>query len=430
MDTVTIGILGLIALIFLIMVGVRVAFAVTAVGFLGLLSLKGIGPATNFMGSMPISEVGSYSYSALPMFILMGYFTFHSGIAGDLFNTAKIWIGHMRGGLPSATIVASAGFATVSGASVAATGVIGKIAIQPMIEAGVKPSLAAGVVAMGGCLAALIPPSTIMVIYGILTEQSIAAMLLAGILPGLLTALGYIVYITIISARDKQVSIVPKSSWRERFTSLRATLPIIVLFSVVIGGIYTGAFTPTEAAGIGAFGAFVIGMAMRRLSFEGVVTALADTIKMTAMIFLIMVGVSLFIRFLAYAGLTAAIRDYVTMLDIAPIYIILVMLAIYFVLGMFMDAVSMMMLTLPVFFPIVMALDIDPIWYGILVVKMAEIGLVSPPVGLNCFIVRGVAPNIRLGSVFRGVIPFIFVEFMIIALLIAFPSIITFIPGL
>lgn len=429
MSATVLGTALLVLLIVLMTIGSRVSYSVIFVSALGIFLLKGWTPTATFIGGLSISEVGSYTYSALPLFILMGYFTFYAGIADDLFDATKTWVKHINGGLPTATIIASAGFATVSGASTAATSVLGKISIPQMLDAGVKPSMAAGVVAMGGCLAALIPPSTVMVVYGILTEQSISKMLLAGIIPGVLTVSIYIVYIYISSRLDRQKSgsTEQAASWYERVASLRLVLPIASLFLLVIGGIYLGVFTPTEAAGIGALGALSISLVMRRMTWEKLKLSLLDTIKTTCMIFFIMVGISLFSRFLSLAGISQVISGYVINIDVSPITIVVLMLFIYLILGMFMDAVSMMMLTLPIFFPIIKSLGLDPIWYGILVIKMAEIGLVSPPVGLNCFIVKGVATRLKLTEIFKGVMPFILLEILTVVILLLYPSIVTII---
>jgi tripartite ATP-independent transporter DctM subunit len=429
MTDLQIGILGLVILLILIILGMRVAYAVTIVGALGVILIQGWGPGTKFIGYLPSSEVGSYTYSAIPLFVLMGYFTYYAGIADDLFKTARAWIQHIRGGLPIATVIASAGFATVSGASTASTSVLGKIAIPQMLGSGVDKKLAAGVVAMGGCLAALIPPSTIMIVYGILTEQSISAMLIAGIIPGGVTVLIYILMIYIRARMNPNTAPVTEAaSWKERFKSLKNTYAMLVLVALVIGGIYFGYFTPTEAAGIGAIGALIIALVLRKLSKNDFKTALLETTKTTAMIFLIMVGISIFIRFLALAGVNTAISNFVVSLPISPLAIIIVMLVFYLILGMFMDAISMMMLTLPIFFPVVMELGFHPIWFGILVVKMTEIGLVSPPVGLNCFVVRSVAPKIPLGQIFIGVLPFIAAEIVVVAILILVPELVTYLP--
>ncbi|WP_161949622.1 TRAP transporter large permease [Bacillus dakarensis] len=426
-----IGLMGMVLLVILILLSMRIAYAVAIVGLLGLVLLQGWAPGTSMLGTVPVSVVGTYAYSSIPLFVLMGYFAYYSGVTDDLFDVAKTWFQHIRGGLPIATVLASAGFAAVSGSSSAATSVLGKVSIPQMDQSGVDNKLSTGVIAMGGCLAALIPPSTIMIIYGIITEKSIAAMLIAGIIPGILTVIIYILMIYIrVRINPNLAPIAPKMPWKERILSLRKTYGMILLVILVIGGIYLGIFTPTEAAGVGAFGALVLGLILRKIKLKEIKISLIETIKTSAMIFAIMIGISMFIRFLALSGLASFLKDTVTNLPVAPIYILIVMLLIYLILGMFMDAVSMMMLTLPIFFPIVDALGFHAIWFGIIVVKMAEIGLVTPPVGLNCFIVKGVAPKVPLGEIFKGVVPFIAAEFVVVAILIAFPEIVTFLPDL
>lgn len=426
-----IGVIALVVLMILILLGMRIAYAVTIVGAIGIIVIRGLGPGTALLGTIPSSVVGTYSYSAIPLFILMGYLTYYSGIADDLFDTARVWVQHVHGGLPIATVLASAGFATVSGSSSAATSVLGKMAIPRMLDSGVDKKLAAGTVAMGGCIAALIPPSTIMIIYGIITEQSIGAMLIAGIIPGILTVVLYIIMIYVRTRLNPALApITEKVSWTERFKSLKNIYGVIILFILIMGGMYFGIFTPTEAAGIGAGGALLLGLVLRRLNFEKIRVSAMEAIKTSAMVFAIMVGISMLIRFLAQTGLTQFISGFITDLPVPPMMILVSMLIVYLILGMFMDAVSMMMITLPIFFPIILSLGFHPIWFGIIVVKMAEIGLVSPPVGLNCFIVKSVAPKIPLGKVFWGVVPFIFVEFLVVIILILFPQLVTFLPDL
>lgn len=426
-----IGILGLVLLVLLIVLGMRVAYAVTLVGVIGLILLRGWSPAINLIGSIPSSIVGTYAYSTITLFVLMGYFAYYSKVADDLFESIRTWVQHIHGGLPSATILASAGFATVSGSSSASSAVLGKMTISKMLDVGVDKRLASGTVAMGGCIAVLIPPSTLVIIYGIMTEQSIASMLIAGIIPGIITVLLYILFIYVrVRMNPELAPIVPAFSWKERFSSLRKTVGIVMLVIIIVGGLFFGIFTPIEASGIGAAGALVIGIVLRRLNFKKIQMAMIETIKTSTMIFAIMVGISIFIRFLAFSGLTKAISDLILNLPFSAMGILIVILLILLVLGMFMDAISMMMLTLPLVFPIIVALDFNAVWFGIIVIKMAEIGLVSPPVGLNCFIVKGVAPKIPLGDIFRGVLPFIFVEAAIVVLLIAFPELVTFLPDL
>lgn len=431
MSDLQIGILGLTILIILLIMGMRVAYAITLVGGIGIIVIKGWESGTTFLGNIPSSVVGTYSYSAIPLFILMGYFAYYSRLTDDLYDVAKTWVQHIHGGLPAATVLASAGFATVSGSSSAATGVLAKMAIPQMVNSGVDRKLSAGTVAMGGCLAALIPPSTIMIVFGIITEQSIGKMLIAGIVPGILTVLLYILLIyTRVRINNSLAPTAPAFSWKERFKSLRKTIGLLILVILVIGGIYTGVFTPTEAAGVGAAGALILGLVLRRLSLSNIKMALMESVKISTMIFAIMVGVSALIRFLALAGVNTSLTNFIQSLPVGPMPILFIMLIIYLILGMFMDAISMMMITLPLFFPIIVELGFHPVWFGIVVVKMAEIGLVSPPVGLNCFIVSNSSSEVSLGQTFRGVVPFIFIELIVVLILILFPQIVTFLPDL
>lgn len=426
-----IGFIGIAILFLFIFLGMRIAYAVTLVGIVGIYLIKGWGPATSFLGAMPTSIVGTYAFSAIPLFVLMGYFAFYSNVTEDLFETTRRWVQHIRGGLPIATILASAGFAAVSGISLASSSILGKMTIPPMLRNGVDRRLAAGVVALGGCLAALIPPSGIMIIFGILTEQSIASLFIAGIIPGALTVLAYLFYIYVRALINPAIAPVsPAYPWRSRFRSLSKSSGIAALAVMVIGGIYLGVFTPTEAAGVGAFGAFVMALVLKRFTFRKFRESLLETVKTTAMVFAILVGINVFIRFLALSGLTQMINEFVLSLDIPAIFVLIVMLIIYFILGMLMDAVSMMMLTLPIFFPVIMALGIHPIWFGIFVVKMTEIGMVTPPVGLNCFVLKSAAPDIPISDIFRGCIPFIIIELFLIAMMMAFPQIVTFLPDM
>jgi len=429
MTDLQIGILGIVVLLILMFSGMRIAYAVSLVGTLGIVLIKGFGPAISLIGSIPGNVVGMYSYSAIPLFILMGYFAYTAGITDNLFETAKAWVQHIRGGLPVATVLASAGFATVSGASTASSLVLGKITIPQMLKNGVDPRLAAGTVAMSGTLAALIPPSTIIIIYGILTEQSISSMLIAGIIPGVFSVIAYILLIYIRSRLSSGGGETPqKLPLMERIKSLKKTFGMLILIIVVIGGIYMGFFTPTEAAAIGALGSFVL--SIRNMTMAKIQESIIETVKVSTMIFAILVGISIFIRFLAHSGITKTLNSYVLSLSIPPLTIIFAMLFVYLLLGMFMDGVSMMMLTLPVFFPLIVSLGFNLIWFGIIVVKMAEIGMVTPPVGLNCFMVKRAAPDIPMGTIFRGVTPFIVVDMAVILFLIFVPEVVTFLPDL
>jgi tripartite ATP-independent transporter DctM subunit len=408
----------------------RIAFATALVGFVGLWVMKNMVVAGKVVGFLPHAIVAHYSLSVIPLFIIMGYYAFYAGLTDDIFFTARQWVGHLPGGLAVASVVGCAGFAACTGASTASAAIMGRVAIPEMRKYGYHPRLAAGVVAASGTLASLIPPSVILVIYGIITEQSIGALLIGGFIPGVVSAAIYagMIY-TRVKISPELGKLQPRVSWKKRFYALKGTWGVLLLIFLIIGGIYSGVFTPTEAGGAGAFSAFLMALFMRRLTLERLKESLLETGRTTIMIFSIIVGVLIFVRFLALTGLPATFSQFVLDLPLPRLIVILLIMSIYVFLGMFLDAIGMMMLTLPIVFPAVVALGYDPIWFGIIIVKMCEICLITPPVGLNCYIVRSVAPDIPLEEVFRGIIPFVAMDVLTVALFIAFPGIITFLPS-
>jgi len=428
MTDLAIGIVGVIALLGFVGAGMRVAYAAGLVGFVGLTVIRGFEPAAWLAGLLSYSEVSHYTLSVIPLFILMGFLSHLSGLTQSLFAAARAWLGWLPGGLPAATIFAAAGFGAASGSSTATSAVFARTAIPDMLEAGYSKSTAAGAVAVGGTLAALIPPSAILVIYAIIVEQSVGALLLAGLLPGILTAVIYAGVSILNGFRngDKPLAAVP---WTERLLLTAKSWPLPLIMTVVIGGLYTGIMTPTEVGAVSAAIVLVLAVFKPKTGLKDIGQAFIDTIKLSSSIFLIIFCVLLFVRFLGFTGLPLAAVGFVEGLSWHPIAILIVILAIYFVFGMFMDAIGMMMLTLPVFYPVIIALGFDPIWFGILVVKMIEVSLVTPPIGLNCFVVNGVRPDIPLSDVFKGVTPFVISDILVIALLIMFPIIALYLPG-
>ncbi len=427
MDPVTIGIIGIVGLTVLLVSGMRIAYATALCGLLGLWALRGYEPAAGLAGLMPYSESSHYSLLVLPLFVLMGYLAHHAGITRNIYWTARQWLGHLPGGLAIATIFGCAGFAAACGASTASAAVMGRVSLPELKRFGYNEKVAAGCVAAGGTLATMIPPSVILVIYGFIAEQSIGALLLAGILPGLLQATSYSVMLYIRFRIDPTLGpSMTGISWPERFRSLTGTWGIMVLIAIVLGSIYTGFATPTEAAGIGALGAFV--MALPRMRRGDLKKSLLETARTTAMMFAIIIGVLIFVRFLAFSGVPAALVDTALELEVNRYVILIAILALYLVLGMFLDGIGMLLLTIPIVLPAVTALGFDPIFFGILVVRMIEIGLITPPVGLNAFVLKGVAPDIPIGNIFRGCGWFVAVDLVNVAILLAFPAIILFIP--
>jgi len=431
MDPLFAGYLGLVALTVLIILGVRVAFATALVGIIGIGLLKGWGAALNIAGYLPHGIVAHYGLSVIPLFIIMGYFAYFAGLTRDVFQTARYWFGHFPGGLAVASTYGCAGFAACTGSSVASAAVMGKMAIPEMIKYGYSPRLAAGAIAAGGTIATLIPPSVPLVIYGIITEQSVGFLLMAGFLPGILSAIIYALMIQIrVKLNPSLAPPLPAAPWRTRLVSLKNTWSILVLMALILGGIYSGIFTPTEAGGAGATGTFLIAVLAKRLKWNDFKQSVLDTGRSTVMVFAIIVGVLIFVRFLALTGLPAAFSKSMLAMPVHRLIILVGILGIFVFLGMFLDLIGMMLLALPIVFPAVVALGFDPIWFGIIVVKMGEICLITPPVGLNVYVVNSVAPDIPTQDIFRGIIPFLFMDFLTLTILIIFPQITTLLPSL
>ena len=441
-------------LLILVILGMRVAFATAFVGVFGLIIFftqkfgfsRGFWTALQVSGTIPHSKSVTYALSVLPTFILIGFLAFHAGFTRQLFEASKRWLGWLPGGLAVGTIISTAGFAAVSGASVATAAVFARVAIPELLANGYTKRISAGVVAAGGTLATLIPPSAILVIYAILVEQSVGKLLLAGFLPGMFSALVYILIIVGFSVFRGDAPVAIKYTWTERFVAIPGTLPIILVVAIIFCSFFFGLATPTEAGSLGAFVVLITAFA-KGMKFSQLGKALHDTAKMTVMIFTLIWGILIYARFLGFVGLPEAFENFIVGLDFNPWIIMIIILCAYAVLGMFMDAIGMLILTVPVVYPAVMALNggediaaIDStfgmsgeacaIWFGILVVKMAELCLITPPIGLNCFVVSGVRPDIPLQDVFRGCGPFFVADVLTIGGLLAFPSIITWIPSL
>ncbi len=431
MDPLTIGVAGGAALVLLAVAGVRIAYAAALVGTIGLMLLMGgVYPAIVAAGTLPYAKGTSYELSVLPMFILIGYLAYYAGMTRTSFEAAKRWFGWLPGGLAIGTIFAVAAFSAVSGASTAAAAVFARVAIPEMLRARYDRRLAAGVVAAGSTLDSLIPPSALLVIYGIVVEQSIGDLLVAGFVPGIISALVYCVIVVIRCKLDPDMGRpITGFSWKERFESLPPTAPIWIVIVLIFTSMLFGWATPTEAGALGAFSTLVFAWrhGMTWPQFRG---AMLDAAKLTVMIFTIIWGVLIFVRFLGFANLPRSFAGWIEGLAVHPLLVLLAIYAIYLVLGCFMDAIGMMLLTLPIFFPVIESLGYDPIWFGIIVVKLAGIGLLTPPVGLCAFVVNGVRPDIPLGDVFRGIWPFLLADVVTVALLTAFPELVTFVVDL
>ncbi len=430
MSEFTIGLIGTGALLAMVFAGVRVYIVAALVGVIGVVFIIGWDAGAGIGGTVPHSKSVNYALSVLPMFILIGFSAYHAGLTHALFRAARAWVGWVPGGLAVASVFATAGFAAVSGASTATAAVFSRVAIPHMLEHGYDRRLAAGVVAAGGTVASLIPPSAILVIYAIIVEESVGTLILAGFVPGVVSALIYAILIIGQCKLNPELGKpIPSPPMAERLASLPGTLPIIVVVVIIFYSMYTGTATPTEAGALGAF--VVLLMALYRgMSWKNLRNALEETAKLTVMIFALIWGILIFVRFLGYAGLPQAFAEWIVALPLPSVVIMIGILLAYAVLGMFMDAIGMLLLTLPVVYPAVIALGYDPIWFGIIVVKMCEVCLITPPIGLNCFVVNSVRPDIPLGDVFRGIAPFFVADVVTIALFLAFPGIILWLPNL
>ncbi|NOD96410.1 TRAP transporter large permease subunit [Ruegeria sp. HKCCD6228] len=465
MDTIDIGLWVTGGLLVLVVAGMRVAFAAGLAGLVGLVWIfwakfgydperfgKALTVAVKTAGQVPHSKVASHTLSLIPTFILIGYLAYYAGLTRALFEAAKRWVAWVPGGLAVSTVFATAGFAAVSGASVATSAVFARIAIPEMLKVGYNKRFAAGVVAAGGTLASLIPPSAILVIYAIIVEQDVGKLLLAGFIPGAFSAIVYGLLIIGIAVIFKSVGPpVTGFSWKQRFAALPGAIPIVAVILIIICFVYNpfgekAWGTPTEGGAIGAFIVFCFAL-FHGMRWAELKSALLETAKLTAMIFSIIWGVLIYVRFLGFADLPSAFSDWITGLEMSPMMILICILLAYAVLGMFMDAIGMLLLTLPVVYPAVMALNggetvsaadsafgmsgpMCAIWFGILVVKMAEFCLITPPIGLNCFVVAGVRPDLSVQDVFKGVTPFFIADALTIAMLVAFPGIVLYLPSL
>ena len=425
-----IGAVGASALLILGILGVRIAYAAGFVGMLGLVWILGWDAGLRTAGTIPHAKGTSYTLSVLPMFILIGYLAHYAGITQAAFEAARRWVGWMPGGLATATVLAVAGFGAVSGSSAAAAAVFARVAIPEMLKEGYSKALAAGSVAAGSILDSLIPPSTLLVVYAIITDQSVGKLLIAGFVPGVFSAIIYVIMITLMAMKYPDIG--PRTrrySWSERFASIPGVIPIIVVILLVFTAMLFGWATPTEAGALAAFFVLLLAIA-NRTRFSEFKLALIETAKLSVVVFTLVWSIMIFVLFLGFADLPTSISKWVNSLNYSPLVVLLCVYLLYIVLGMFIDALGMMLLTLPIVFPLLMSLGYDPIWYGVVLVKLCGIGLLSPPFGLVCFIVNGVRPDIPVQTVFKGVMPFIAADLLIVGILTAFPEIVTFVLDL
>lgn len=430
MDPITAGILGLILMLFMIAVGVPIAFSLVAVGAAGMFYMTGIGPTLAQISMIAWDKGSSFVILCVPLYILMGQLVFHTGIATDLYDFVQKWLGRLPGGLAIASVFACAGFGAVTGSSLAAVATMGAIVMPEMKKYRYSDRLATGVLSASGTLGILIPPSIIFVFYGIMTDTSIAALFIAGIVPGIITAIFYSMNVYIRCRINPEIGPVgPAYSWRERVSSLKKVTPVVIIFLVVIGGIYGGVFSPTEASGIGVTGVLLVTIIMGRLTWEKFKQSLLDTGITSAMIFAILIGGYLFSRFLALTEVTTNLITFIQDLQLNQYLFMFCVMLFFALLGCVLDVFGMLILTLPFLFPIILQLGYDPVWFGVFAVIMAEIALVTPPIGVNVFIMKNLAPEVAIEDIFKGIMPFLICDFTLIVLLIFFPQIALWLPG-
>ncbi len=425
-----VALIGFGALTLLMVAGIPIAFAMMLVGAGGIAWLIGPGPAFAMLGQIPVSNTMSYELSVVPLFVLMGIFVARAGISADLYAACNAFLGHRRGGLAMATIAACGGFAAVCGSAIATAATMSKVAYPSMRRYGYHEGLASAAICAGGTLGILIPPSVIMVIYGIMTSTSVGKLFLAGVLPGVLAILLYWLTILYLTWRDPSVGPRGKrAGWAERARLLSRVGPVVALFVLIVGGLYLGAFTATEAAGVGAFGAFLFALGRRALSWRDVMACAVETARISAALFAILIGALLFSAFMNFGGLPRALQGMVTSFGVEPLVVIAAICVLYVVLGTFFEELSMILMTVPIFFPLVVSLGYDPIWFGVVIVMVVELGLISPPVGMNLFVVQSLL-KMPVGTLYRWITPFVIADIVRLALIVLFPAIALTVPRL
>lgn len=433
MNPTTVGLIGILSFFFLIIIRVPIAYAMALIGFIGFSYLVSVPAAISLVSTDLFSTFSSYSLSVIPMFIWMGFLAFHAGIGARLYDLAYKLIGHLSGGLAIATQATCALFGAVCGSNTATAATIGAIALPEMRKYNYDVSLSTASVAAGGALGVLIPPSVIFIVYAISAEQSVGKLFMAGIVPGILLMLLYMLVIYILARRNPLLGPAgPRFSWRERFQALGGgLLEVMIIFAISLGGLFAGWFMPTEAGAVGVAGVLLVTAVKRRVNLAIIMKSLADTTRTTAMIMLLVASAVIFGRFIAISRIPFAMADWAAALDLPAFAVIALIMLIYLVLGCFIDALALILLTIPIFLPVaVNVLGYDPIWFGVIIVMVVAMGVITPPVGMNVYIIKGVAGNVPLEVIFRGIWPFLFAIFVCLALLIAFPQLALFLPSL
>ena len=429
MEALATGAAALVALFALLLLTVPVGPAMGLCGLAGIAWIIGWDAAFALFGTTVTETLITYDLSIIPLFVLMGAIASRSGLSGELYSAFQAWFGARRGGLALSTIASCGAFSAICGSSVATAATMTRVAVPEMKRFAYADSLSAASVAAGGIIGILIPPSVVMVLYGVLTETSIGDLFIAGLVPGILTVLGFMVVVVIVTRANPALGPAGESAaLREKLAALGRTWPILVLFALIIGGIYLGVFTPTEAAGVGAVGAFLLAAARRRIDRRRLLAAIGETLTTTTMIFVVLIGAVTLNNLIVFSGIAGALSGAVGDLELPPAMVIAVILLIYLVLGCFLDALAMILLTVPIFFPIVSSLGHDPVWFGIIVVMVVELGLITPPVGMNIFVIKGMLPSVPLGAIYRGVIPFVVAQVILIVLVLLLPDLALWLP--
>ena len=433
------SIIGLVAVLILVFLRMPIAIAMGVVGFIGFAELRNFRAAISMVGRLIIDTAQDYGLSVIPLFILMGLFVNKGGLSRELYQVSYAFLGHLRGGLAMATIVACAGFSAICGSSLATAATMSKVAMPQMRKYGYKDSLSTASIAAGGTLGILIPPSVILVIYGLLTETSIGKLFIAGIVPGILGVVLYLFAVSWTVRRDTEAG--PsgeKFNWAQRLKAIKSVWMVLALFIFVIGGLYGVfdfwplhlTFSPTEAAGMGAAGAFLIALSRGGLTFKSTLEVLQEAVRTTATLFTVLIGAWVFSNFINLAGLPEVLKTFVSEAGVSPMVVMMMIIGIYIILGCVFESLSMLLLTVPIFFPLVTSLGFDPVWFGIIVVVVTEISLITPPVGLNVFVLKGVVDNVTTATIFRGVTPFWIVDIFRLLILLLVPALVLYLPNM
>jgi len=431
MDPILTGILSFVFLMMALMAGIPIAVGMASIGIVGFYLIGGFDATLTMVSLIPWAKATHYTFTVVPLFILMGSLIYYAGFGRDLYEAARKWVGHLPGGLSATTILACTGFAAACGSSTATAATMGKIAVPEMDRSGYDRRLSLGSVASGGTIAIMIPPSIAMILLCSVTDQPISKMLIAGIFPGLLMALSYITMVIIRAWRNPRFAPRgPRFTWRQRFSSLGSIWAVAVISLIVLGGLYFGFFTPTESGGIGSLGALILGVATKRLDWQAFVSALLDTVRTMGMIFLIVIAAFMFSTQFTISRLPQELANWVLGMNLSPIMVLLWILMLYLVMGTFVETIPLIFLVVPIVFPMTLALGINPLWFGILTIHCIEMGMITPPFGITLFATKASMPDARLDDIIKGMIPFLCCDAIVAVMLIVFPKISLFLPSL